>query len=90
MRPEVFQDDRLYEAEVESGLPLRIAFLALRAACDRNGRFEWRPRLLKVQVMPYDDLDFEAVLLALERHGFLTRSEDEGRCYGHLRGGAGL
>lgn len=73
IKPEFFVHDRLYEAEAESGLPLRIAFAGLWCAADREGRFKWEPRRLGVQILPYDKVDFSRVLDALTTRGFILR-----------------
>lgn len=82
IKPDFFQHESLYDAEKSSGLPLRIAFAGLWTVADKAGRFEWRPRQLKLNVLPYDDCDFGAVLEALESSGFLIRYEADGKIYG--------
>jgi hypothetical protein len=82
IKPEFFQHADLYDAEAESGLPLRIAFIGLWTQCDREGRFEWRPRQLKLNTLPYDECDFSAVMDTLEKHGFVERYEVDGKVYG--------
>lgn len=82
IKPEFFQHEELFEAEAETGLPLRIAFVGLWTVADKAGRFEWRPRQLKLNVLPYDDVDFAAVLSALEAHGFIQRYAVEAKIYG--------
>lgn len=82
IKPEFFQHEALYDAERESGLPLRIAFAGLWTVADKAGRFEWRPRQLKLNVLPYDECDFSAVLSALESGGFVLRYVVDGKLYG--------
>lgn len=82
IKPEFFKHEALYDLEKESGLPLRVAYAGLWTACDREGRFVWRPRTLKTDVLPYDDVDFADVLDWLERGGFITRYEVNGQVYG--------
>lgn len=73
VKPDLFRHETLFEAEIESGLPLRLAFIGLFTACDRDGRFEWRPRKLKLDVLPYDETDFSRVLDALATRGFVVK-----------------
>jgi hypothetical protein len=40
VKPELFQHGDLFDAEVESGFPLRLAFIGLFTCCDREGRFK--------------------------------------------------
>ena len=82
IKPEFFRHHDLWSAERESGLPLRVAYIGLWCVVDSEGRFKWRPAELKVQVLPYDQLDFEAVLDALVRHGFVRRYAVDGATYG--------
>jgi hypothetical protein len=84
IKPEFFQHERLYDAERDSNLPLRVAFAGLWTVADREGRFEWRPRQLKLNVLPYDELDFTAVLSALESGGFIVRYEVSGKSFGFI------
>lgn len=73
IKPQFFRHEDLFDLEVRTGLPLRLAFIGLWTVCDREGRFAWRPRSLKVEVLPFDDVDFAAVLAALEQGGFIRR-----------------
>lgn len=73
VKPELFTHEQLYEAEQETGLPLRVAFIGLFTAADREGRFKWRPKTLKLSVLPHDHLDFSRVLDALVTRGFLVK-----------------
>lgn len=73
VKPELFRHEGLFEAEQESGLPLRFAFIGLFTVCDRDGIFRWQPRQIKLDVMPYDSTDFSRVLDALMTRGFIRR-----------------
>lgn len=82
VKPELFRHEALFEAEQKSGLPLRLAYIGIFTACDREGRFKWKPRTLKLDVLPYDDVDFSRVLDALVTHGFIVKYEFEGDEFG--------
>ncbi len=82
VKPELFRHEELFEAELLSGLPLRLSFIALFTACDREGRFKWRPRQLKLDCLPYDEIDFSRVLDALVTRGFVVKYEVSGDFYG--------
>ncbi len=77
VKPELFTHEDLFEAEQETGLPLRVAFIGLFTCADREGRFKWRPRTLKLAVLPHDAVDFSRVLDALVTRGFLVRYASE-------------
>jgi len=84
VKPEFFVHEGLFEAELETKLPLRLAFIGLWCAADREGRFKWEPRRLGVQIMPYDKVDFSRVLDALTTRGFVRRYASESREFGHI------
>ena len=83
-KPEFYRHEALFEAEKESGLPLRVAYPALWTVADREGRFRWRPRELKLDCLPYDDVDFAVVLAALEKAGFIVAYDVDGQRYGWI------
>lgn len=82
IKPEIYSHEGLYEAEVFYKLPLRVAYMALIACCDREGRFRWQPRRLKLHMLPYDDVDMEKVLNAFEERGFIKKYVFKGEFYG--------
>jgi hypothetical protein len=82
VKPELFKHEDLYDLEKESGLPVRIAFVGLFTCCDREGRFKWRPRTLKLDVLPHDELDFSRVLDALWSRGLIAKYAINGEEYG--------
>ena len=84
VKPEFFRHEALYEAERDTGLPLRLAYAGLWTAADREGRFRWSPRALKLDCLPYDDVDFSRVLDALWTRGFIVKYAVEGVEYGAI------
>ncbi len=76
IKPEFFKHADLFDAEKEFGLPLRVAFAGLWTVADREGRFRWKPREIKLDVLPYDDVDFSRVLDALMSRGFIEKYTD--------------
>lgn len=84
IKPIFFTNHKLFKAEQESGLPLRICFAGLWGQSDREGRFEWIPEQLKIGIVPYDDLDFSRVLDALWTRGYVEKYEAENCIYGYI------
>ncbi len=84
VKPELFRHEQLFEAEKKYRLPLRLAFIGLFTCCDRDGRFRWKPRQLKLDVLPYDDLNMDDVLNALVESGFIVRYEVVKEYYGYI------
>ncbi len=82
VKPELFNHEALFEAEQAYQLPLRLAFIALFTCCDKAGRFRWQPRRLKLDMLPYDDLDMARVFDALNARGFIKKYECDGESYG--------
>lgn len=84
VKPDFFRHGEIYDLERRTGLPVRLAWIGLWCQCDCAGRFRWKPRELKVEVLPYDDLDFAAVLGALAEGGFVEKYAVGGRDYGQI------
>ena len=63
-----------FKNEVLGEMPplYRLLFIGLWTHADREGRFECRPRKIKAEVFPYDDVNIEDGLAALEESGFLV------------------
>lgn len=85
IKPEVLTDEKLWDLEESTGLPLLRAFVGLWMQADREGRFEWRHRPLKAAILPYWSGDFTACLDALAHAGFIVRYEAEGKSLGYVR-----
>lgn len=62
-KPGFFKNEELLDCD-----PLaRILFLGLIALADREGRLEDRPRRFKLEILPADNCDIEALLVQLEK-----------------------
>ena len=84
IKPEFFHHEGLFEAEMETKLPLRVAFAGLWCIADREGRFKWEPRRIGVQVLPYDGVDFSRVLDALATRAFVLKYRVGDACFGWI------
>jgi hypothetical protein len=84
VKPELFRHEQLFEAEQQSGFPLRLIFIGIFTVVDAEGRFRWRPRQLKLDILPYDEMNFNEALNALADFGFVQRYEYEGEYYGYI------
>ena len=75
IKPEFFDDPKMADVS-----PLaRLAFIGLWTCVDRRGLVEYEPRRLKVKILPFDAVDFSALLDELESVGVVTRYTVEGR-----------
>jgi hypothetical protein len=84
VKPELFKHEELFDLEKQTGLPIRVAFMGLFTCADREGRFKWRPRALKLDILPYDNVDFDCVLDSLASTGFIEKYEVDGEQYGWI------
>lgn len=63
IKPKFFTNDVLGELD-----PLaRILFAGLWCHADREGRLEYRPKKLKVEILPYDECDINGLIQCLHR-----------------------
>ncbi len=85
VKPELLQDEKLWDLGAETGLPVLQAFVGLWCYVDREGRFEWRPRALKALILPYWEGSMEDVLARLAEARFIVRYEVDGRSYAYVR-----
>lgn len=74
IKPEFWKHDGI----AELGYATRLLFIALWCIADRRGRMEDRPRRIKAECFPYDELDVDAMLSELSGAGFIDRYEAEG------------
>lgn len=56
----------------ELSIPARYLFPALWCHADREGRLEYRPKKLKAEIFPYDNLLIEKLVVELHDGGFIT------------------
>jgi hypothetical protein len=69
LKPGFFTNDVLAEVA-----PLgRLLFAGLWCHADREGRLEDRCKKLKAQILPFDDVDVDALLGELAKRGFIVR-----------------
>ena len=78
VKPEFFTHETIFDVEQRIGMPARIAFIGLWCAADREGRFKWEPRRLKLAILPYDECDFSEIMDALAESGLLEKYGDFG------------
>lgn len=84
IKPDFFRHLELYNTEKESNLPIRVAFAGLWTSCDREGRFRWNPEVLKLDCLPFDNIDFSRVLNVLWTRGFIEKYNHENKIYGFI------
>ena len=80
IKPSFFTNDELSELK-----PLaRLLFIGLWTIADWKGCFEYKPKRLKVQLLPYDECDIEQLLSALDKSRFISIYSVQGQWYGKV------
>lgn len=77
IKPGFFTNDRLAEVPMAG----RLLFAGLWTMCDRKGRMEDRPKRIKAEVLPFDNVNVDRLLNDLAQRGFITRYEVAGNRY---------
>lgn len=75
IKPGFFTNEEL----VELPFSTRLLFIGLWTIADRAGRLEDRPKRIKIELFPCDDLDIDKALNELADHNFIVRYGVDGR-----------
>lgn len=75
IKPGVFRNEML----VERPIAVRLLFIGLWTLADREGRLENKPRKIKLEIFPYDDVDVTDLLRQLEEDEFISTYEADGK-----------
>lgn len=85
IKPEFFRHEALQDLEIANpGMCPLMVFAGLWGHCDSKGRFEWKPRMLKLDILPFLPFDMEKTLEILEQAGMLRRYSVNGKDYGEV------
>lgn len=71
IKPAIMDNEKLADCDHAA----RLLFVYLWMLADRSGRLEDRPRRIKVQAFPYDEIDVDRLLEQLHEQGFILRYE---------------
>ena len=74
IKPGFFTNDEL----VELGFAVRLLFIGLWTIADKEGRLVDRPKKIKMEIFPADDVDIDASLSELQEKGFVRRYVAQG------------
>ena len=86
VKPEFFRHEELQDLEAANvGKYPMMVFAGLWGHCDKNGVFAYKPRSLKLDILPFLPFDMTETLEILEAAGFVEVFEVEGEKYGHIR-----
>lgn len=84
IKPDFFRHEGLQDLATEHGAHVMLVFAGLWGHCDRFGRFECRPRHLKLDILPFLDFDMAEAIQALESAGFVQTYEVGSKRYGYI------
>lgn len=85
VKPEFFRDEDLQDLErAHPGKYAMLVFAGLWGHCDKSGNFEWKPRMLKLDILPFLDFEMADTLGILADAGFVVRYSSDGKDYGHV------
>ena len=83
IKPEFFRHEGLQDLEAaHPGKHAMLVFAGLWGHCDKAGRFEWRPRTLKLDILPFLNFDMTKTLDLLVASGYIRRYSADGGEYG--------
>lgn len=71
IKPDFFKNEQLADLPMTA----RLLFIGLWTLADKEGRLEDRPKRIKVELFPYDNLDCDKELARLQNSGFIIRYE---------------
>jgi hypothetical protein len=71
IKPEFFKNEQLADLPMSA----RLLFIGLWTLADKEGRLEDRPKRIKVELFPYDNLDCDKELSRLQSAAFIERYE---------------
>lgn len=85
VKPDLLRHEGLQDMEkaYPEARPM-LVFIGLFTVCDRMGRFEWRPRHLHLDILPFLDFSMESTLALLEQADYLRRYTVDGKNYGFI------
>ena len=84
IKPSFFRHEGLQELQASTAQPVMLVFAGLLTVVDREGRFIWKPKTLKLDVLPFLDYDLAESLTLLADKGFLRAYEIAGAKYGDI------
>ena len=86
VKPSVFVHGLLYDIGEATGFGALsyLGYIGLWCWTDREARFEWKPRELKLGTMPHYDVDYGLLLNAYANTGMIVKYAHAGRLYGWM------
>lgn len=77
IKPGFFKNEELSEVSSDA----RLLFIGLWCLADREGRLEDRPRRIRAELFPFDNVEVDSMLIELQSKGFIIRYEVDNKKY---------
>ncbi len=85
VKPEFFRHEKLQDLEVKNpGQYIMMVFQGLWSLCDSKGKFIYRPRTIKLDILPFIPFDMDKTLSILIDEKFVKIYEVDGEKYGRI------
>ena len=89
IKPDFFRHELLQEIEIDNpGCYAMLVYSALWGHCDKHGLFEWKPRQMQLDIIPFiweaTGKCLRSTLEILVNYGFITLYTDGLKYYGHI------
>lgn len=85
IKPAFFRHEALQDLEAEHPRQyIMLVYIGLWTQCDAAGVFPWKPRLLKLDILPFLDFSIEHTMQILADNGFITSYTASGEKWGYI------
>ena len=85
IKPQFFCNEELCDLEEQyANLRPMLVFAGLWTVCDKNGVFKYKPRTLKLKILPFLNFDIQQSLEVLEVNNFINTFTVDNVKYGHV------
>lgn len=85
IKPAFFRHEGLQDLEAQHpGRHIMLVYIALWTQCDAAGIFSWKPRTLKLDILPFIEFNLEETLGILLEHMYIMQYEAEGQKWGFI------
>ncbi len=85
IKPEFFRHEALQDLEAaHPGAYIMLTYIALWTQSDKNGVFAWKPRTMRLDILPFLQIDIEKNLQILLEAGYIQTFENQENKYGFI------
>ena len=85
IKPAFFRHEVLQDLEAaHPGAYVMLSYVGLWTQCDAAGIFPWKPRLLKLDILPFLEFSIEHTMTILQQAGFIARYTADGAEWGYI------